>query len=255
MKLSIITVTYNNALGLERTIKSVACQTCKDFEYIVVDGTSTDKSLEIIKNNDICISKWVSEPDTGIYNAMNKAVRMATGDYCLFMNAGDALYSENTVEEIYSIDFNEEFVEGIEYHEGRNVFSSPKNDITLFYYYANGNNRHQASLIKRSMLLQYPYDESLRIASDLKFNIESIILRNCSYKTKDIIIAKFDGNGISHTVNHNLEKAKIYSELFPSKVIDDYKELLFLYSFPIKYFLPILKFIGKLNNLKHLIKK
>ena len=84
MKLSIITVTYNNATGLARTIKSVVNQTCKDFEYIIVDGASMDNSVEIIKDNETHISKWISEPDTGIYNAMNKAVRMATGDYCLF---------------------------------------------------------------------------------------------------------------------------------------------------------------------------
>ena len=156
------------------------------------------------------------------------------------------------MEELYKVDFDEDFVEGIEYHEGRKVFSSPPINITLFYYYANGNNRHQASLIKRRMLLQYPYDENLRIASDLKFNIEAIILRGCSYRTLGIIIARFDGNGISHTVNHSEEVEKIYRDLFPAKVIEDYKNLLFLYRFPVRQLFPILEYIGKLNRLKHL---
>ena len=77
----------------------------KDFEYIIVDGASKDNSVDIIREYEVYISQWVSEPDTGIYNAMNKAVKMATGDYCLFMNAGDELYSDTTIEKLYNLHF------------------------------------------------------------------------------------------------------------------------------------------------------
>lgn len=257
MKLSIITVTYNNATGLERTIKSIVNQTCKDFEYIIIDGASTDNSVEIIKNNEAHISKWVSEPDTGIYNAMNKAVRMATGDYCLFINAGDELYSNKTVEEIYKLDFDEDFVEGkIEFQDERKGFSQPEKEITLFYYYKTENNRHQASLIKRKMLLEHPYDEKLRVASDLKFNIECIVKYNCSFRAIDIVIAKYEGGGISWTVNHQDEIDMIYKELFPNRIMKDYENLLFLYRFPVKQLMPFLRCLGFLGiKLKNLLQK
>ena len=83
--------------GLESTIKSVDSQTNKNFEFIIVDGASNDGSLELIKKYDHVITRWVSEPDSGIYNAMNKGVKMATGEYCLFMNSGDLLYSSTTM--------------------------------------------------------------------------------------------------------------------------------------------------------------
>lgn len=256
MKLSVITVTYNNAIGLQQTIKSIVNQSCKDFEYIVVDGASKDNSVNIIKQNESYISKWVSEPDTGIYNAMNKAVRMATGDYCLFMNAGDELYSESTVEELYKIEFNEDFVEGVEYDLCRKCYSKPPKEPTLAFYLNKKNNRHQASLIKRELLLKEPYDETLRIASDLKFNIKNIILNGCSYLPISVIVAKYDGRGISRTIQHDNELKKIYSNFFPDRVLKDYDYLSFMYRFPSKYLHSLLQFLDRTyNTLKNLIKK
>jgi len=248
MKLSIITVTYNNASGLQQTIKSIVKQSCKDFEYIVIDGASKDNSVDIIKQNEAYISKWVSEPDTGIYNAMNKAVRMASGEYCLFMNAGDELYSESTVEELYKVEFSEDFVEGIEYDQYRKYFSKPPKEPTLAFYLFVGNNRHQASLIKKQMLLKYPYDEKLRISSDLKFNVESIIIRNCSYRQINTVIAKYEGKGISRNVNHIDERNLIFKELFPQRVISDYMYLAFNYKCPFKLLIPLIRFFYKFKQ-------
>ena len=97
MKLSIITINRNNAEGLRKTMESVLSQTYRDMEYIVVDGASTDQSVNVIKE---CVNQlknedrrmkldWMSEPDTGIYNAMNKGIKKATGEYLLFLNSGD----------------------------------------------------------------------------------------------------------------------------------------------------------------------
>ena len=99
---SIITVTYNASQWIERTIESVILQSYPNIEYIVIDGNSTDGTVEIIKNyesNNVRL-KWISEPDNGLYDAMNKGLKLASGDYVWFINAGDELYSENTVQEI-----------------------------------------------------------------------------------------------------------------------------------------------------------
>src|ERR1700761_112956 len=101
-RLSIITIVYNNASDIERTILSVINQTYKNIEYIIIDGASTDGTLNIIGKYRDSISKLVSEPDKGIYDAMNKGLQQATGDYVLFMNSGDEIYAGDTVEKIFN---------------------------------------------------------------------------------------------------------------------------------------------------------
>lgn len=98
-KISIITISYNNLEGLKRTVHSVLSQSYKDYEYIVVDGGSNDGSKEYLEANSAHITRWVSEPDKGIYNAMNKGIAMATGKYCIFMNSGDHFFSATTLED------------------------------------------------------------------------------------------------------------------------------------------------------------
>ena len=100
MKLSIVTINRNNANGLEKTMQSVASQSFKEFEYIVVDGASTDGSVDVIRSHeaDCAHLKWVSEPDSGIYNAMNKGLQMATGDYVQILNSGDCLAASDVMD-------------------------------------------------------------------------------------------------------------------------------------------------------------
>ena len=101
MKFSIITINYNNCEGLRRTIESVVNQTCHDFEYIIIDGGSTDGSVDVIKQYADQIDYWVSEPDKGIYNAMNKGVAVAKGEYCLFLNSGDSLHNNSALAKVF----------------------------------------------------------------------------------------------------------------------------------------------------------
>src|SRR4051812_9372166 len=96
-KLSIITVNLNNAEGLETTIKSVTGQKNRDFEFIIIDGASTDNSLKVLADYDKQIDLWISEKDKGIYEAMNKGISKSNGAYLLFLNSGDYLYSEDTI--------------------------------------------------------------------------------------------------------------------------------------------------------------
>ena len=108
---SIITINYNNKDGLLKTIESVLCQTYKDFEFIVIDGGSTDGSREIIEKYAGHIDYWVSEPDKGIYNAMNKGIKVAHGDYLNFMNSGDYFYNENVLNDTLAY-LNDDIVSG-----------------------------------------------------------------------------------------------------------------------------------------------
>ena len=98
--LSIITINYNNVLGLKRTLESVTGQSYSNFEYIVIDGGSTDGSKEHILKYSDKISYWISEPDRGIYHAMNKGIAKASGEYLLFMNSGDLFYNNFILNEV-----------------------------------------------------------------------------------------------------------------------------------------------------------
>lgn len=98
--ISIITVTYNAEKYLQKTIDSIRKQTCQNIEYIIVDGNSTDQTVNIIKNNKNYISRWISEPDEGLYDAMNKGLKMATGNFVWFINAGDQIYMKDTIKQI-----------------------------------------------------------------------------------------------------------------------------------------------------------
>lgn len=119
MKLSIITINRNNCAGLSRTMDSVIRQTCKDFEWILIDGASTDGSVDLIRQNKQHITYWVSEPDKGIYNAMNKGLQQAHGEYCLFLNSGDWLAQNSTIAEVLPILSGDIFVARSLYHNGQ----------------------------------------------------------------------------------------------------------------------------------------
>lgn len=99
-KITVITVVYNDAKNLERTFESIRNQINRDFEYIVIDGCSKDGTLDTIRKNEDLISHWISEPDEGIYDAMNKGIRLANGQYLNFMNAGDSFFEPTTIEDV-----------------------------------------------------------------------------------------------------------------------------------------------------------
>ena len=112
MKLSIITVNLNNRIGLERTINSVVSQTFKDFEWIVIDGGSTDGSKELITQYANHFAYWVSEPDKGIYNAMNKGIKVAKGEYLLFLNSGDWIIDERVAQDFIETSISADIISG-----------------------------------------------------------------------------------------------------------------------------------------------
>lgn len=243
MILSIITINRNNASGLEKTISSVASQTCKDFEYIVVDGASTDRSVEVIRNHEVSFGgrlKWISEPDKGIYNAMNKGIKMASGDYLQFLNSGDCLMTDDVIDRMLKTLKANDFP-AIQY--GNMIKEMPNGkllkdksfagkDIPFLAFYL-GTLNHSPSFIKRLLFDKYGlYDESLKIVSDWKWFLQAIILCNEKPVYSDIDVTLFDMHGISET-NKALDKAErrqVLNELIPQAIITDYE----LWSFPIE---------------------
>ena len=203
MKLSVITINRNNAAGLRDTMQSVVSQTSRDFEYIVVDGASTDGSVEVIKELVPLFGegiKWISEPDSGIFSAMNKGIRMAEGTYCLFLNSGDSLYDNKVVEEFVQFDCNEDIVSGKEYIPQMNTVCNPPQPEKLTYdYFVDDVLRHQSTFIKRELLKKLGgYSEEYKIVSDWEFWMKAIVQYNATYKIFSRIVSSYNMDGISN---------------------------------------------------------
>ena len=228
MKYSVITINYNNVDGLRKTIESVVAQTFNDYEYIVIDGGSTDDSVSVIKEYSDKINYWVSEPDGGIYNAMNKGVSQAHGDYCIFMNSGDCLYNPKVLEIFSRYNIQKDIVVGklVSARNGNVLFTPPQREISLYYLYS-GTVPHQSSFIKTELLRLYPYDENLKIVSDWKFFVQAIVIHNCSVRYIDDVVAKFDTEGLSTSNPDKMwrEKEQVLTSMFPSRVLADYKTM------------------------------
>lgn len=224
MKLSIITVNYNDAEGLERTIRSVISQSFKDYEFIIIDGGSTDNSVDVIKKYSDKIDFWVSESDGGIYQGMNKGLRQAKGEYLNFMNGGDCYHSPDVLDEIFALKSNADIITGNHSENGlRNV---GKDGVTMLDLYKWAID-HQASFIRREIALRHPYDEKYRIVSDWKFFIEALVFDNCSFYYVDTMVVDVDMKGISNT-NISLDKKEresVLQELLPERVLKDYQLL------------------------------
>lgn len=222
-KFSIITINYNNFNGLKQTIESVLCQTYTNYEYIVIDGGSSDGSKKIIENFSDKIDYWVSEPDKGIYNAMNKGVSKATGEYCLFLNSGDVLHSNNVLEQIAAGGLDTDLLIGKVRYLNTGQLSSLPDVLTMKHFYSRSL-PHPSTFMKRTIFESLHYDESFRIVSDWKLFIEAVIMRNASYAFSDVVVTDFDTTGISATNKRlvDAERRKVLETMFPQRVLEDY---------------------------------
>ena len=255
MKLSIITINYNNAEGLCKTLDSVASQTFRDFEHIIVDGGSTDESVEIIRNyadeqairlkgykairQENCNADnltslpiiWISEPDKGIYNAMNKGIRLANGEYLLFLNSGDCLVCESTLSNFVDCILMEDII----YGNNLQICSDGNMRKVEYDRYVTGKTLfnhtipHQASFIKRSLFDSIGlYSEDLRFGSDWEFYLKALFYHNCSFRFVDIDVCLFDMTGISTDPNLTqemlAERNFVLQRIIP-QLYADYKEM------------------------------
>lgn len=228
MKLSVITINYNNIAGLEKTFKSVWEQTLNDFEYIVIDGASNDGSEHLVLQHADKISYWVSEPDKGVYDAMNKGILKATGEYCIFMNSGDCFYSNDVVENVTPHLNGTDIIYGnTHYTDGKIRYSKDEPPYFSFFYISGW--AHQATFIKTELLKKYMYDDSYKIVSDWKFLLQVVIKDNCTCLSIDQNISLFDATGISSTNNDLIvrEKKEVLNEMFTERYIQDYQNLIY----------------------------
>jgi len=212
MKLSIISINRNNAIGLRRTIESVLEQTFTDYEYIIIDGASTDKSIEVI--NEFCLKrqtlilpqiKWLSEPDNGIYNAMNKGIRMAKGEYLLFLNSGDYLYENTVLSDIFIRNFSEDIIYGnleMKKENGSRIKLFPSNlTFSWLYYEFLG---HSSTLIKRDLFESFGYyNEKNLIVSDWEFFLKVLVKEQVSYRHVNNVISTLIEGGISNNPDYH----------------------------------------------------
>ena len=220
MNISIITINYNDITGLKRTLKSVQEQTVKDFEHIIIDGNSSDGSKELIQKTKDNYSYWVSEPDKGIYDAMNKGIAQANGNYVLFLNSGDTLYKNYIIHKVQPyLDNNTSIIYG-----DLSIIGDDRPDFIHRYpkkldfnFFKNTSLGHPATFIKKELFDLYGnYRTDLKIVSDWAFFLKTICVENVSYKKIDVIISNFYEGGISTTVanveNHNSEIKKVLIE-------------------------------------------
>ena len=225
MKLSIITVNLNNLEGLKKTYDSVVSQTFTDYEWIVIDGGSTDGSREFIEQHQDKFAYWCSEPDKGIYNAMNKGVFHAHGQYCLFLNSGDHFYGNKTLKESQVQQWNNDFIcydiiwDNDSLHNYQRVPDFISDTFLLISTLP-----HQSTLIRTILLKESPYLEKLKIASDWFFFYESLAIKRCSYQAIHLPLSVFYNGGISSDSMRAAQERydclrKYHSEAFLQKMM------------------------------------
>lgn len=240
LKLSIITINYNDAVGLQKTFNSTISQSCADFEHVIVDGASPDNSVEVIKKYAAEASAkgikvtWISEKDKGIYNAMNKGIRMARGEYIEILNAGDILASVEVVEKMYAALEEKDYPEllygnMIKVSADSKVVGKSKETPYSFLNYFISTLNHDCAYIKRSLFGEDRYglyDEELKIVSDWKWYTEAIGLGTVFPVYVDIDVTIFDATGISETnlAKRNEERAKVLKAITPPAVWEDYNQ-------------------------------
>lgn len=192
MNVTIITVCRNHAKELEKTIQSVENQTWQKKEYIVIDGASTDETLEVIQQHGDSITQWISEPDQGIYDAMNKGIRLAQGQWVIFMNAGDTFASTDTLQRVFQESQEADVIYG-DVIKGEHVKKAepPHNAHRMFFC-------HQSAFVKTSCLREFPFDTRHRMSADFK-QIKQLYLSGKSFRQLDFPVAVFDTQGVSNT--------------------------------------------------------
>ncbi len=232
VKLSIITINYNNAAGLNKTLNSVVSQKNIEFEYLVIDGGSSDGSLAMIKTNESQINYWVSEPDKGIYDAMNKGIVKATGEYCLFLNSGDYLVDDTILSKVFSGHAEADILYGeilFDFgNKGKKMQERPSRLSTFHLFHDNI--WHPASFIRRSLFTSIGlYNSSFKIAADYDFFLHAIGIKKVSTCYLPYVISVYDTTGLStkpeNTIQVAFERKEIHKKYFQTEEIEYYENL------------------------------
>ncbi len=226
-KLSIITINYNNKVGLEKTIKSVVEQSFSDFEFIVIDGGSTDGSSDIVEKYKHKITYSVSERDKGIYDAQNKGIGVAKGEYCLFLNSGDYLLNTDVLQKVVENNLSSDIIAcdmQFDYGEKKIVRQQP--DSVSFFYMMDTSIWHPATFIKRTLFQKFGnYNLAYKTAADYDFFLKTVIVNNATYAHQHTVLSVFDTGGVSSdaaTVDKRKEERRlIQKQYFPDQMIKE----------------------------------
>ena len=227
IKLSIVTINWNNGPGLEKTIRSVLSQNYPAIEYIIIDGKSTDSSVTVIESYAPYISYWVSEKDRGLYDAMNKGLQKATGDYVLFLNSADVLSSDSAITNLLEGNNGEDVIYGniaLELNDSLKEVKS--NGLVVFSkQYQHDLPPHPAMLIRRTLLNEYNgFDTSYKIIADVVLIAQIFSDKNIRYTYKDLSVTNFDMNGVSSSKQNQheiyLERKRFLTSSFPQYLPD-----------------------------------
>lgn len=243
--ISIITVTYNPGVSrLQKTLESVQKQNARsDIEYGIVDGGSTDGTLDFLAFHEKSLNFFISEKDKGIYDAMNKGVKKASGEWILFLNAGDYLYTTSIIQDIGEILIrnNPDILYGdcIQEYQSYWVYDKASPLEKLPYQMIAS---HQSIVCKRSLLQDYPFDLSYKVCADFDFTCH-MYKRGASflYYPSPISVIEPVGFSSNHYKKNLEEKRKITSQYFPEKKIQ-----LYLFYTKKLWLLPFITFIKKI---------
>ena len=229
LKLSIITVCLNNIDGLRKTLNSVVTQTYKEMEWVVVDGGSNDGTYELLKTNSDKIGQWISEKDNGVYQAMNKGIRMAQGEYLLFLNAGDTLIKDTIIEQIFNhVGLSADLCFGKTWYingDHKSPMGNHPVDFTFHQFISDPLPHSGGTFYRRQLFLDYGlYDEKYYMSGDVDFNLRVIFKQQCSVQKIDLFISYFDGNGLSQHPNKDIhwEFGYYINKYYPRILGSDY---------------------------------
>lgn len=208
IRFSIITINYNNAIGLEKTIQSVISQNYSALEYILIDGNSSDGSKEILKKYESTVNHIVSEKDKGIYDAQNKGIKIATGDFLVFLNSGDCFTNNNVLKNVAESIANKNIK--IAYgntqlinRDGNITSLVPPDELNLNFWYMNTLN-HQAVFAHQSLFNEIGnFSINFRYASDFEFLFKAFKKHPSHFFHMDFFVCNYDNSGI--TSNKEIE--------------------------------------------------
>jgi glycosyltransferase involved in cell wall biosynthesis len=219
-KISIVTINYNRLADLKKTFNNViSLKNFHEYEYIIVDGGSSDGSVDFLTENSELISQWVSEPDRGIYDAMNKGATLASGEWIIFMNAGDCFFAEDTLQEVeaYLKSSVDVIIGGVEsiYNDryGYRTIKSEPHDLEQFWHQIP--TCHQSILVKRDLQVRYPFDPNLSWCADHDF-LAKLYSLNHQFEAVPIVISKFEASGDRKRdlLSYTKERWNIYRQYF-----------------------------------------
>lgn len=227
IELSIITINFNNKSGLKQTIDSVLAQTYSNFEYIIIDNQSTDGSVELIQQYGTKITKFICERDSGIYNAQNKGILNATGNYLLFLNSGDFLCDKDVLKNVFNVERVEDIVYGnMKINWGNNSVSNGiMPDVIDKAHMFRDTLWHPVSFIKSEVFNKYGlFNENYKLVADYDFFFKVIIKHKVTVKHLDVYITQFNVEGASSSVKNKdieqMERKKVQLSYLTSQEIE-----------------------------------